>query len=162
MKKALPNSLIDFRKQHYTSKEKEARQNAEPNINSNKLTPPKSLTKEGKKEWQKIIKLYKELNIPIFNDLDKNSLEVYCETVVLYRQFKEDIDKNGMKDMFGKVNPNFQAMNNCATLMLKYSSQLLLDPTSRARMGAIASKKAKEKDTDGMEEFLKQPIRKSR
>ena len=42
-----------------------------PKVDSAKLAPPKWLPEGARKEWQRVVKLYKTLEIEVLNDLDK-------------------------------------------------------------------------------------------
>lgn len=152
----IPFSVIDKKKNFMTKGEIEAREKNEPKIKSDKMTPPKSLSYDAKKEWKAIIKLYKELDIPIFNDLDKNALEVYCEYMALFKNTKKEFEDEGGKAVdYNLKNKKLDVMKECAMMCHKYGNILLLDPTSRARMGVIAEKKHNDKKLkNDMDELL--------
>lgn len=141
-----PLHLLDTKKNKCNRKDLEVREKSEPKIKSNKMTPPKSLSFDAKKEWKTIIKLYGELDLPIFNDLDKNALEVYCEYMAIFKATKKEYEDEGGQavDEYGRRNKKLDVMKECAMMCHKYGNLLLLDPTSRARLGVIAQKKNKE------------------
>jgi len=163
-RKSIPIKLVDNKKHGMTKKELEARQGSEPMLKIKKITCPMHLTKEAKKEWKRIIKLYEELEIPILNNLDRNAIEVYCETLVTYRKAVEKIRYEGeiittIRGM--KVqNPWMNVIQKCTLDLKRYGEILLLDPQSRARIGTAqaAINKAKT-DDDPMEELLKKGYR---
>lgn len=61
-----------------------------PIIDSAKLTPPAWLTEGAKKEWRRVVKLYKSLKIAILNDLDKQTLASYCIEVDIRNRLYEE------------------------------------------------------------------------
>lgn len=134
------------------------REKGQPNIKSSKLWCPQHMCDDAKKEWRRIVELYKELQDPIINDLDLASLEIYCESLVTYRRamakVRETAEVYASKPDANrpKKNPWLSVANDAAVLVKKYGEVLLLDPVSRARVGMA---KAKEQPDNPMAEFLK-------
>jgi len=132
-------------KQHATKKELAERAKNEPRIDSAKLTCPKHLNEVSKKEWRRIVKLYKQLDTPIVTDLDKTALEVYCENFSIFRTAMQEIKDSALlyKDKSGEArrNPYVLIANQASDQMKKYGEILLLDPVSRARSSLAKNKK---------------------
>ena len=149
-----------------------------PKIKSAKLTPPSLLTNEAKKEWRRIVKLYKELNIEILNDLDKQTLASYCmEVDIRNRLYQQWIKEQGGKVLVvdttksasviktgsgqvsqqygGKserevVNPILREINKHNATIRVLAEQLALTPTGRA---AIAVRREKSNRSEA-EQFM--------
>lgn len=85
-RKPRPLKLVDNGKNRHTKDTMENRENGEPTGCSDKLKPPKSLSPEAKKEWKRVVKLYRQLDTPIINDLDISALAAYCESVAIYQK----------------------------------------------------------------------------
>lgn len=157
-RKPMPFSLVDNKKSKISNAELEKRENA-PIVCSNAMRPPTHLSAEAKKEWKKIIKLYKELELPIINDLDKNSMEIYCNAIVMYRRALNAVERAGAVALHPKsglpvINPWHNIMKIAAETCQKYSAVLLLDPISRARIGVANAKAEKIDDEDPMMKLL--------
>lgn len=134
-----------------TKKTLEAREKNEPKIKSAKLRCPKHLSEDAKIEWKRIVKLYREFDAPILNDLDINALEVYCEALVTYRKAINMVRQTAEVAKFKgddkqRKNPWLTVANEAANQIKKYGEILLLDPVSRARVGLAKSKQEDEED----------------
>jgi len=158
-RKAYPVELMVLTndKNRLTKKEIESRRKNEPKINSAKLKCPSHLSPEAKKEWKRIVKLYRELDKPIVTDLDVNALEIYCEAIVTYRKAMEKVRETSevyvsRRDNRPKKNPWLTVANEAALQVKKYGELLLLDPVSRARAGMVKTDEEKESP---MAQFLK-------
>ncbi len=149
-----------------------------PKIKSAKLTPPSLLTKDAQKEWRRIVKLYKELNIEILNDLDKQTLASYCMEVDirdrLYKQWTQEqkakvlvVDQTKSASVFKTgsgqisqqiggqsereiVNPILREINKHNATIRVLAEQLALTPTGRA---AIAVRREKS-NRSAAEQFM--------
>lgn len=145
-------------KNRLTKEALNSRKKNEPKIDSAELKCPDHLSPDAKKEWERIVGLYKELKQPIITDLDLNALEIYCEAVVTYRKamlkVRESSEVYGNKtDGKPRKNPWLSVANDAAVQIKKYGEVLLLDPVSRARVGLT---KTKDEDLSPMAKFLKQ------
>ena len=127
----------------------EARERNEPKIKTMNLRCPKHLPLGAQKEWRRIVKLYKELDKPIINDLDLTTLEVYCVEVDRYniaiqkvQETSEVIKINGQ----AKINPWLKVANDASEKIRKFGELLLLDPVSRARVGLAKAKQEEDPD----------------
>jgi len=121
----------------------DGRKNNEPSVESAELKCPEHLTPEAKIEWERITKLYLELDKPILSDLDINALEIYCEALVTYRKAMQKVRESSevYKSENGpKMNPWLRVANDASIQIKRYGEILLLDPVSRARIGLAKSK----------------------
>jgi len=148
-RKPQPYGLIDNKERRLTKLELEERKECEPTGCSAVLRCPHNLSKEAKKEWRRIIKLYNELDIDILNDLDKTALIMYCEAVSVYKAAQDEWVR--LKQIFEitqnkkiKLNSAITAMNEQTKVITSLSEQLCLTPVGRARMGVARSKQKEE------------------
>lgn len=153
-RKAYPLALMEVTndKNHLTKAELERRRNNEPTINSAKLRIPTHLSEGAKKEWRRIVKLYRELDKAIITDLDANALEIYCEALVTYRKAMEKVRETSevyiskSEGNRPKKNPWLSVANDAAIQLKRYGEILLLDPVSRARVGLTKEKDPQDED----------------
>ena len=140
--------------------EKEKRKASEPRDKSKlKTAPPKELSDEAKKEWRTLMNYYKNLDLEVICNLDRNALTIYCENMALYKKAVAEIAKGPevYLDFKGnlKKTPWLDVKEKATNKIKTFGEMLLLDPQSRAKMGTAAKKKAEENKTDDMEDFLK-------
>lgn len=149
-RKPRPLKLVDNGKNRNTKDTIESRKNGEPAGCSDKLKPPKALTPEARKEWKRVVKLYRQLDTSIINDLDISMLTAYCESVAIYRKAEVEYQTGQLiylsADGKPSENPYITIMRREGQNMIKYAEQLCLSPVGRARMGVAAAKKAAESD----------------
>lgn len=149
-RKPRPLKLVDNGKNRHTKDTMENRENGEPTGCSDKLKPPKSLSPEAKKEWKRVVKLYRQLDTPIINDLDISAFTAYCESVAIYQKAEAEYQSGPLiyRAADGKPteNPYITIMRREGQNIIKYAEQLCLSPVGRARMGVAAAKKAAESD----------------
>lgn len=145
-RKPIPASLIDPAEHKKAKEEIEARRDMEDALTTtSKLSCPKYLSDSAKKEWRRVIKLYKGLDVDILCDLDISALVIYCEAWAVYRKAQETWAK--VKQVVA-ANPEAQRiLDKCFVLMEKQSKiinnmseQLCLTPVGRARMGMMAKR----------------------
>lgn len=145
-RKPVPAILLDPA-EHKKSKDTiERRQEAEKELQTSAvLRCPTYLTKEAKREWKRVIKLYREMQVDILSDLDKSTLVIYCEAWSVYKKAQETWSK------YNQVvagNPEAQrVLDRCLNVMEKQqrqisslAEQLCLTPVGRARMGTAKAK----------------------
>lgn len=136
-------------KNRLTKDQLKGRKENEPKVSSAALRCPGHMSNEAKKEWKRIVKLYRELDQPIMSDLDVNALEIYCEAVATYRKAMAKVRETAevyvskSDQNKPKKNPWLTVANEAATQVKKYGEILLLDPVSRARVGLEKSKPKK-------------------
>ena len=149
-RKPTPLKLVDNAKARHTKETLDGRQNGEPEGCSDKLSPPKSLSNEARKEWRRIVKLYRQLDAKIINDLDVATLAAYCESTAIYRRAQEEYQNRPLVYMNADgrpaENPYVTIMRREGQNIAKYAEQLCLSPVGRARMGVAAAKKEAESD----------------
>lgn len=91
-------------KKHLTKSEIEQRKNSEVKANSDKIKPPKNLTKDEKKEFKKIAN--ELIEIGIMSNLDCNSLGMYIRAYENYVKVSDrliDIDPIDNFDEYNKL-----------------------------------------------------------
>lgn len=149
-RKPTPLKLVDNAKARHTKETMEGRQDGEPEGCTDKLTPPRTLSPDAKKEWRRVVKLYRQLNTKIINDLDVSTLSAYCESVAIYRRAQTEYQNKPLVYMNADgrpaENPYISIMRREGQNIAKYSEQLCLSPIGRARMGVAAAKKEAESD----------------
>jgi len=149
-RKPVPIGVLDNKTDRRTKEQLEARAANEPTGCSDELKPPKELSKEAKKEWRRLVKLYRELNISILNDLDLGLLAAYCESRAVFIEAQKMwqtgelyyTDKKGER----RENPWIKIMDREGLNIAKYGEQLALSPVGRARIGTAKAKKELEDD----------------
>lgn len=151
-------TLVGGRTPHRSNRELKARMEGEPKGCDAKFRAPARLSANAKKEWRRIIRLYKQLDAPILNDMDLSILAAYCESVAIYQKAQEAYGKNPApvgKDEMGRYveNPFIAVMDRQGKNIAKYAEQLCLSPVGRARMGMA---KAKEKKQSGIAAYRAQ------
>jgi len=150
-------TVLEGKRTHRTAKENKIRAASEPKGCDAFFTPPAEISADAKKEWDRIVGLYKQLNSEVLNDLDLSVLAAYCEAVAIYKKAEAEYQKIPIvvKDTgTGKVieNPFLKIMNKQGFYIAKYAEQLCLSPVGRARLG-VAKAKAATKPT-GIAAFM--------
>lgn len=138
---------------HASNAEKEAREEGLKGLKSGaKLSCPGYLTDPAKKEWRRIMRLYRQMESDILSDLDVTALVMYCEAVAMWQTAQKDWAK---LQATVSTNPTAQAvidktirtMNKQTEVISRLSEQLCLTPVGRIRMGmGLAAKKEKGAD----------------
>ena len=149
-------SLADNNVAKRTKKEIDLRAELEVHGCSADLKPPKELSPRAKKEWKRLIRLYRQLNYEILNDLDLHTLAAYCESVAVYKEAESEWQKKPLVGVVdGKIveNPYIRIMDRESQNIARLAEQLMLSAVGRARMGAAAARR--NKSLDPMEEFLR-------
>ena len=100
-----------------------------------KITPPESMTADGKKLWKQLVESIPNENLCLS---DMPILEIYCETMVTFRKSKQHVDLQGeviISESTGNnmVNPWFTVMINAAGRITSLSTKLRLSPSSRMK-----------------------------
>lgn len=157
-KRPIPASLINNSTYKKSQSDLDARIETEQALKTNaKLTCPKYLSEAAKKEWRRVIRLYKGLEVDILCDLDISALVIYCEAWAVYKKAQETWAKY---TQVVAANPEAQRiLDKCFALMEKQSKiinsiseQLCLTPVGRARMGIMNNRNAK--DTSAIEDLM--------
>ena len=147
----------DNSKTKMTKAELSARAEGEVTGAESKLRPPKEMSKVAKAEWRRIVKLYRQLDAEVINDLDLNLLASYCENVAIFKAAEVEYQLKPLAEWDGEAgkyieSPYLRIMDGAAKNIMKAAEQLCLSPVGRARMGVMAAKK--ERATDPMEQWL--------
>lgn len=108
------------------------------------LKTPSYLSDVAKKEWRRIMKLYKQMDIEILNDLDSTALVMYCEATAIYRKAQETWKKvdqvvSGNSEGQRVLDKTFIVMERQTKIINSLAEQLCLTPVGRARMGAATA-----------------------
>jgi P27 family predicted phage terminase small subunit len=168
-RKPLPAALLDPKKSKISKDTIEERKMIEKSINptpKNTLKRPSFLSGPAKKEWNRIMKLYEQLDQKILSDLDQTALVMYCEAVAAYKTFqkryKEMIDeldsfKYSNKNMIFEMKKDdikyrndrihelqtksdaiLGRMNRQIKNVNNLAEQLCLTPVARAKIGILS------------------------
>lgn len=142
--------LIDNSKHKKSEAEIKRRKDNESTLKvSAALRCPKQLTPAAKKEWRRIMNLYRKMEAHILSDLDRNALIAYCESYSIYSKAQESWAKlnevvstnAAVQKVLDKV---IYTMEQQSKIMFKFSEQLCLTPIGRAKMGLhMPQKKSK-------------------
>jgi P27 family predicted phage terminase small subunit len=144
-RKPTPAAMIDTAEYKRSKADIEARKSMESKLHSTALLKcPSYISLEAKKEWKRIMKLYRKMEADILSDLDIMALVMYCEATAIYKEAQSTWTK------YGKVvaaNPEaqrildktFVMMEKQTRIVSQLSEQLCLTPVGRARMGMSAA-----------------------
>lgn len=113
---------------------------------ADRLKCPKDMSPVAKKEWKRIMGLYRQMEADILNDLDITALTMYCESFAQYKSAQKDwvqvqkvvttnVNSQRTLDKIRSV------MNDQVKVVCQLSEQLCLTPVGRARMGIAMAKK---------------------
>jgi len=131
---------------HDSNANKEARREAiEKLATTGYLSCPKYLTDEARREWRRVMRLYRQMGANILCDLDIAALVMYCEAWAIYRKAQEDWSKLKQTATTNSaaqalIDKTIETMNKQAGVVSKLSEQLCLTPVGRARMGINPTK----------------------
>ena len=155
-RKPIPASLIsvDTHKKSKTSILSRQENERRLAVQTTNLRVPSYLTDEAKKEWRRVMKLYKQMDGTILSDLDLQALTIYCEAVSIYKKAHEVWAKhlqvvNVNEDAQKIIDKTFKTMQTQSQIIYRFSEQLCLTPVGRARMGM-----AKKDEPSALEKLL--------
>ena len=154
-RKPIPANLINADNHKKSKEEIERRRKIEEGLKSTStLRVPSYLSDEAKKEWRRLIKLYRLMDADILSDLDANALTIYCEAFAIYKKAHEvwvQTQKVVSRDEEAQkiLDKTFNIMEKQSRIMAKFSEQLCLTPVGRARMGM-----AKKDEPSALEKML--------
>ncbi len=159
-RKAIPKELLDDKTVSKVGRTKVAQQQAAtPVLEGSALECPSDMSAGAKKEWKRIIDLYRTCNINVLNDLDKATLKSYCVAVdqrdLLYKKWQKEgcelmvlqPTKNGIKTV---PNPILRELDRYANTIRILAEELALTPVSRAAYGVRSAKAQK----SAIEDFM--------
>jgi P27 family predicted phage terminase small subunit len=155
-------TVIGGRRPHRSKDEVQARTDAEPKGCKASFKVPREMSPDARKEWRRVVALYKQLDSEVLNDLDLSVLAAYCESVAIYRKAQLEYQKFPLYGQDPKTkqvmeNPYIKIMNREGQNMARYAEQLCLSPVGRARMGLAKSKAGD--SSDPMDEVLQRRMR---
>jgi len=145
-RKPTPAELIDPTQQKKSNDEIIRRREIEKTLRpKSNLTCPNYISDAAKKEWRRIMKLYRSMDADILTDLDVMALIMYCEGTAIYKKAHETWVKY---NMVVSANPESQrVLDKCFSTMKEQgkiindlAEQLCLTPVGRARMGIAVAK----------------------
>lgn len=159
-RKAKPVGLLLLQgKKHLTKAEIDQRTKAEQSLKpgTDKIRPPSFLDDKGRKEWNRVVKELKALDL--ITNLDVVALAMYCDAYSKYVTATEDIKKNGLtiihKNTAGfenrVANPAIQTSQKYAQQILKFCTEFGLTPSSRLRL--VVPEKEQKKQTEFEKKF---------
>lgn len=100
------------------------------------LTPPKGLNTPGKKEFKRIVEIYQQLGI--LTELDRTSLEAYCDAYAKWTEANEKIHEKGMVQVSEKGIPYMSPWVQIASTYFKKMqglwSEFGMTPSARTRL----------------------------
>lgn len=142
-RKSQPINVIKMRgNKHLTKAEIEARQAAENRIKpqANRIRPPTWLPSEGKREFKRIIKEMKDLDV--LTNVDVDALAVYCDAYVTYIECTRIVEAEGLQikhvNKAGAENmvphPMLSKKRQLADQMKALATEMGLTPSSRSRI----------------------------
>jgi P27 family predicted phage terminase small subunit len=139
-----PAALIDAGK-HKKSKadiEKRARVEEQIRGTTSLLWCPTHLTPEAKREWRRVMKLYKSLDVNILSDLDQTALIMYVEARAIYMKAHETWSKYqtvvaGNPEAQRYLDKAITTMERQTKIINTLADQLCLTPVGRAKMGMM-------------------------
>ncbi|MFA7174935.1 MAG: phage terminase small subunit P27 family [Kiritimatiellia bacterium] len=143
-RKANPVGLHVIKKSHMSNAEIEARKIAEARLRpgSDRVSPPKWLSNEAKKEFRRIVKEFDTVNADLFTNVDVDMLAAYCDAYIEYQRCTEIIAHEGLMveytnkagaentvphPLLAKKKQLFEQMKACA-------SEFGLTPSARAKL----------------------------
>ena len=141
-----PAELQDKKKMKKNEKDLDCRKAVEKSFQVvDKLSCPSYLSPLAKKEWKRVMKLYKQMDARILNDLDVTALAMYAEAVAMYQtaqkqwvQVQTLVSSNqASQKLLDKIRT---IMNDQVKVVTTLSEQLCLTPVGRARMGVATAK----------------------
>ena len=138
---------------HRSNAEKADRAANTPKGCADKLAAPKDLSPAARREWTRVVKLYRQLEVPILNDLDRNLLAAYCSACAIFHEAQLQLQQEELviysPQGEPKPNPLLKIIEKQGLLLAKYVEQLCLSPVGRAQYAYEATKakqKAAQKD----------------
>lgn len=113
-------------------------------VSNENMTPPAWLSTGAKKEFNRIVDLFKENKL--LNEADITELAMYCDLLSEYRACNTRLKKNG-RSVDGKPSPDVRMKLQLSQQIDKLAKNLGLTPSARASM-AINLDEIEEDDED--------------
>lgn len=154
-RKPIPAELIDALNHKKSKDDIEVRQEVERALKTNsELKCPRHLSQEAKKEWRRLLKLYKSMKVDLFCDLDIQAITMYCEASAIYKKAQETWVKyttvvSTNSEAQRVLDKCLSTMDKQAKLISRLAEQLCITPVGRARIGMIARKEEQPSELEG-------------
>jgi len=142
-----PASLIDPKTHKKSKKEINKRKAVEKSLRGEpKLWCPGYLSEAAKKEWRRLMKIYKSLSVNILSDLDITALAMYCEATAVWKEAQSEWAKYrkiiaGNSDQQKYLDKIVKTMSDQSKIISNLAELLCITPVGRAKMGIMATKK---------------------
>lgn len=139
----MPAANLEADKSKRSKENIETRKSTEQSLQtSDSLFCPPYLSPVAKKEWRRLMRLYRQMEKKILSDLDITALAIYCEAYAIYMKAHEFWVKNPIvvsknEEDQKVLDKSFLIMQKQSTIMYRFSEQLCLTPVGRARMGMV-------------------------
>jgi P27 family predicted phage terminase small subunit len=136
---------------HWTRKEIESRKKSAEKTkrkSSIQLEMPEWLNDSAKKIWNKTLSDMQEFEV--LDNVDADSLAIYCDAVAKYTECTIEISKSGYtsenKHGAETVSPYVRAAQSYSRIVMQYADKLGLNANSRARLAKKQADKEVDKD----------------
>lgn len=165
-RKATPNRILELRGGSAHSHRPERK---DPDLPMKVPSCPPHLDNEAKKEWKRVIRIFKGINL--ITELDRGILAAYCEAYSRWAKAISKVNEMGMVYAEGRVvdekgnvikagvpkaNPYIKIAREAYDQMVKTGTLFGMSPSARASL-SIANANAEQKDP--YEEFLAKKIK---
>lgn len=133
-----PRKVVGMQSAKMGKKEKLNRKIQEEKIKLDRtgLVPPKFLTKEGKKEFKRIVEEAGKINL--LDNLDLSVLAIYCNAYSNYIDISNEMLELDADDRYllpnGKMNPIINAQEKYVKQIMQCSTKLGLATTDRLKL----------------------------
>jgi P27 family predicted phage terminase small subunit len=146
-RKPLPATLIDPGKHKKSQKDIRKRKAVEKSLRGKpKLWCPSYLSADAKKEFKRLMRIYKSLEVNILSDLDITALAMYCEATAIWKEAQGEWAKYrkiiaGNPDQQKYLDKIVKTMSDQTKIINNLAELLCITPVGRAKMGIMAVKK---------------------
>lgn len=137
---------------HWTEKEAVARKEAASRFEREgdcTPVPPRELSAEAQKNWDRIISEMAEWKV--FDKVDADLIAVYCETLVRYEDAQRLASKGLLIKAHGGMfvkNPAIPILESSAKILTVLADKLGLSPSGRARLAVKIAKEQEDENGD--------------
>ena len=145
-RKAKPAATIDIGKHKKSAEEINDRKEIEESISpQQKVRMPKGLSLVARRKFREIVRLFESADLNLMTQLDTSMLMVYCEAYAIYTTGQKIWASNSKEELsadeFIKLEKVLTIMDKQSKKMEGLSEHLMLTPSGRARVGAMAAVK---------------------
>lgn len=138
---------LEAQKGHLTKEEKEVKMASEETVkvvNRKKITPPEWLSLEARKEFNRVVKAFEEIEglNSLLSSLDTVTLAIYADAFFNYKRLTEEIAKGDVVEEYTNksgatntvINAKVQAQMKYIDVIMKCSSKLGLSVSDRLKL----------------------------